>query len=305
MNKGSATGSRDGSVFGLDLKSGEIEIALKRLYGMTPIDFRGFHMHIGTGITNADAYMRAIKAITPAIKFANAIGLPVEIMDMGGGLASPTAREMTSFEMLRYAAFNSLPGYSPSDKGHQFKTYADALCRGITTAFRDLPLPELILEPGRCLVSQNQLLLLRVHDRKERGGTRKWLVTDGGIGTVTMPTYYEFHEVLLCNDVYRPKSEKITIAGPGCFAADIVYHKRNMPKVAPGEVIAIMDSGAYFTSWESSFGYPRPAIVGVRSGISHIMRSRETFEQMTERDNNISLPSPNRNNTITSKIHDL
>jgi len=251
---------------------------------MDRVRFRGFHFHIGTGIVNVGAYQKALLALVPVIQHANRKGLRIEIMDVGGGLASPTSREMTSFEMLRYFAFGVMPVHSLSQKNQQFEGYARSISQGITEVFNGLPLPELIFEPGRCIASPNQLLLLKVHQRKERQGTRTWLITDGGIGTVTMPTYYECHEVLVCNDVHRKISEVVTIAGPGCFAADAVYHNKHMPVVAPGEVLAIMDSGAYFTSWESSFGFPRPAIAGVKQGVHRLLRSRETFGQMVVRD---------------------
>jgi len=57
-----------------------------------------------------------------------------------------------------------------------------------------------------------------------------------------------------------------------------------MPEVNPGEVLAVMDSGAYFNALESSFGFPRPAVVTVRRGIHSLVRRRETHEEMTERD---------------------
>jgi diaminopimelate decarboxylase len=57
-----------------------------------------------------------------------------------------------------------------------------------------------------------------------------------------------------------------------------------MPAVRPGETLAIMDSGAYFTSQESQFGFPRPAIVSVDASSSRLVRRRETFADMTGRD---------------------
>jgi diaminopimelate decarboxylase len=53
-----------------------------------------------------------------------------------------------------------------------------------------------------------------------------------------------------------------------------------MPNIAAGEMIAILDSGAYFTSWESSFGFPRPAIVSVVDGRHCLLRDRESFDHM-------------------------
>ena len=95
-----------------------------------------------------------------------------------------------------------------------------------------------------------------------------------------MPTYYEHHEVVLCNDIRRKISEKVTITGPGCFSADVVYRNKAMPQIAAGEIIAILDSGAYFTSWESSFGFPRPAIVSAFNGRHSLLRARESFDHM-------------------------
>jgi diaminopimelate decarboxylase len=99
-----------------------------------------------------------------------------------------------------------------------------------------------------------------------------------------MPTFYERHEIILCNDISRKLSGKVTITGPGCFSADVVYRNISMPQISPGEIIAIMDSGAYFTSWESSFGFFRPAIVSVIDGRHRIIREREKFENMISLD---------------------
>lgn len=76
----------------------------------------------------------------------------------------------------------------------------------------------------------------------------------------------------------------MTIVGPVCFASDIVYRNIPMPEVRPGEVVAVMDSGAYFIAQESSFGFPRPAVVAVSGGRPRLVRRRETFEDLTARD---------------------
>ncbi|HMA52897.1 MAG TPA: diaminopimelate decarboxylase, partial [Acidobacteriota bacterium] len=129
-----------------------------------------------------------------------------------------------------------------------------------------------------------QLLLLTVSQVKTRAKVRKWLITDGGLGTVTLPTFYECHEVLLADDVRRPRTETVTIVGPVCFASDIVYRNIRMPEVRPGETIAVMDSGAYFIAQESGFGFPRPAVVSVGREGCRLVRRRETFADLTGRD---------------------
>jgi diaminopimelate decarboxylase len=187
-------------------------------------------------------------------------------------------------ELLFYQAFDILHTRRKPNIKTTFCNYAGSVTSGVMSLFKNRNLPELIFEPGRSITGPNQLLLITIHQVKDRKGIKKWLVTDAGIGTLTMPTYYEHHEVILCNNIWRKTSEKVTIAGPGCFSADVVYRNKPMPKADAGEVLAILDTGAYFTSWESTFGFPRPAIVSVMNGSHKLIRRRETFDNMISRD---------------------
>lgn len=284
MNQGSATASRKGSPFGLDLEGGELIPALQQIKAAKELNFHGYHIHIGTGIYHPSDYSRAIQKLKPLIDQTYELGLKVKTFDAGGGIASPTSREMTSWELLTYQAFEKLPPPPPVSSTFTFQEFAEAISRELHEVFAPYGLPELLLEPGRSITSTNQFLLLGIHQVKERKGVKKWIMTDGGLGTVSMPTYYEYHEVLLCNDLTRQRKEYVTISGPVCFASDVVYRNKWMPNVKEGEILAIMDSGAYFTSWESSFGFPRPAIIGICSGDSTLIRRRESFTEMIERD---------------------
>ena len=284
MNKGSATGSRKGCSLGFDLKSGEAVKILDELPGMDHIRFNGYHFHIGTGIRRPDDYRKALEHLKELVTETYNRGFEVKIMDTGGGFAVSGSWEMTTREMLLYQAMDRLPSTENKRDKPGFIDFAREVTKGISLIFPEGHWPELITEPGRCIASPGQVLLLGVHQVKERSGLKKWLTTDGGIGTVTMPTFYEYHEVFLCNDVSRPRTEYVNINGPGCFASDMVYRNKLMPDVKPGEVLAIMDSGAYFTSWESNFGFPRPAVIAVADGKHRLLRRRETFEDMMERD---------------------
>ena len=285
MTQGSATGSRKGCAFGLDLLGGEVDRALDRLQSKQRVRFKGFHFHIGTGIRYPKDYLRALQRIKSLIPCVKKRGFRIEIFDVGGGFAAKTTREMSSCEMILYQSLERLP--APAKIGNQvtFEAFAEAISTGLQALFSDEELPELIVEPGRSIVSSNQLLLLTVHRVKHRSGVKKWLITDGGLGTVSMPTYYEYHELFLCNNMDRPRTEKVTIIGPVCFAGDVVYKNKIMPEVFPGELLAVMDSGAYFTSWESTFGFPRPAILSVKDGRERLLRRRECFTDFISRDN--------------------
>ena len=284
MNKGSATGSRKGCSLGFDLKSGEAVKILDELPGIVHLQFNGFHFHIGTGIRCPDDYRKALERLKNLVFETNNRGFEVRIMDIGGGFATSRTREMTTLEMLLYQAIDRLPSMTKRPAKIGFSDFAKEVTKGIGMCFPRNKWPELIIEPGRCIASSAQVLLLGVHQVKERAGLRKWVTTDGGIGTVTMPTFYEYHEIFLCNEVHRPCTEYVNINGPGCFASDMVYRNKLMPEVKPGEILAIMDSGAYFTSWESNFGFPRPAVIAVADGKHRILRRRETFGDMMLRD---------------------
>jgi diaminopimelate decarboxylase len=284
MNNGSASGSRSGSQFGMDLKGGEVMKAIDKIKEMKYIMFKGFHLHIGSGIQDPDDYRKALNGLKTVINDAERSGFSVDVIDIGGGLGVPNSREMKTLELLMYQGFDFLHSAKQPNRKVSFAHFADSITKGIITLFQNKKIPELIFEPGRCITGPNQLLLIKIHQVKERKGIKKWLIADAGIGTVTMPTYYEHHEVILCNDIRRKASEKITVAGPGCFSADVVYRNKLMPKVIPGEMLAILDSGAYFTSWESSFGFPRPAIVSAIKGRHRLLRERESFEHMISLD---------------------
>ena len=283
MNKGSATGSRRNCAFGLDFKGGEVEIAFNCLRKFDRLNFRGFHFHIGTGIRHSKDYARALKCLKQLNEICQGQGVTVEIIDIGGGFASATTREFTSGELLLYQGADRLPLPPHPQNASNFEDFAHSIADTLKRIFPSQQLPLLICEPGRSIVSSNQFLLLTVHRIKERS-MRKWLITDGGLGTVTMPTYYEYHEIFLCNDLARPRKEKVTIIGPVCFAGDIIYKNKLMPEVHQGEIIAVMDSGAYFLALESSFGFPRPAIVAVDSQQHRLVRRRENFADMFQRD---------------------
>lgn len=284
MNSGSATGSRKGCAFGLDLKGGEVRAALGLARDMAGVRFRGFHFHIGTGIRDARAYSQVLGRLAPLLLETRAAGFKVDVIDVGGGFASWTTREMSSRELLIYQGFERLPAGAARAGCGSFDDFSGEISRALGRIFPVDELPELISEPGRSIVSPNQFLLLTVSQVKTRPKVRTWLITDGGLGTVTLPTFYECHEVLLADDVRRPRTERVTIVGPVCFASDIVYRNIRMPEVRAGEVIAIMDSGAYFLAQESSFGFPRPAVVAVKRDACRLVRRRETFADLTGRD---------------------
>lgn len=282
--RGTATASRRTSVFGLDLRGGELDRALDALQAAPALRLHGLHAHVGTGMRQSDAHARLVQRLAPAFRSLAVRGVALRVLDLGGGFASPTSREFTGWELLRIGALRPLPDVRLTPVALPPADAFGAVARTLRLAFPHGPAPEVIYEPGRSLVGPCQLLLLTVQRTKRRGRSGRFAVLDGGLGTVTLPTYYEWHEVLPCEGVERPATCRTTLVGPACFGGDVVYRGKRTPPLAPGEVLAVMDTGAYFLPLESSFGFPRSAVVSLEDGRATLARRRETHADMWSRD---------------------
>jgi diaminopimelate decarboxylase len=296
ISKSSATGSKTSS-FGLNEK--QIFEALSKISNSKKLIFKGIHFHIGTGIREPKAFSSVIKKLYPLFKKIQETGFEIKILDVGGGFASMTTRELSSLEMIASQSLGTYQLKFGNQKFYSFEDYLNEIKQAVCKFF-GARIPKIYFEPGRCLTSPAQLLLLTVHRIKERDG-KKWLITDGGLGTITMPTYYEYHEIFLCNEFNRNRTEKFTITGPCCFASDLVYKNKLLPKVNEGEVLALMDTGAYFNALESSFNFNKPAIILINANLCKVVRRRETFDDMVLRDkNNLNLLREEHYNEIHS-----
>ncbi len=286
MNRASATGSRTQSVFGLDLESGEVAIALLQVATLPNITLAGFHCHVGTGIQRAKDYRKPLTRLVRLMGEARQCGLDVSILDIGGGFGVSTSRELDTIEFLRYQALGHLPRPPEPNRFPPIESFATTIAQTIHSAClrEGLPLPRLLMEPGRAIVSAADVLLLRVGAVKTRSGVGTWVITDGAAGTVAFPLFYEYHEVFVCRAAAERRTMRYTIVGPVCFSADWVYRNKPMPPIVPGDVLAVCDAGAYFTVQESNFGFPRPPIVSVNDGEAKLLRRRETFDDMVARD---------------------
>jgi diaminopimelate decarboxylase len=286
MNIATATGSRRRSVFGLDLAGGEVDEAFAHLSRGGPLRYAGLHCHVGSGIYRPGDYGVPVERLVACAARARRYGLVTEVLDVGGGIGVATSREMTTREYLTYHAFGRLPALTDPGAFPPVEAFAAAIANAVTSGCErhELPLPRLLVEPGRAVVSSAGALLVSVCRLKRRSGVGTWAVTDGGAGTVAFPLFYELHAVLRCREPEAAAVQRYDLVGGACFSADWVYRGKRLPELRVGDVLAICDAGAYFTVQESSFGFPHPAIVSVRDGHARLLRRRETFDEMVGRD---------------------
>jgi diaminopimelate decarboxylase len=101
---------------------------------------------------------------------------------------------------------------------------------------------------------------------------------------VAFPTWYEYHELLPAARMHAPQAGRYNFYGPLCHPGDVLFVQKPFPRPEIGDVVAIMDSGAYFVPNQMNFSNPRAAAVMVSDGRAELIRSRETFEDVVRLD---------------------
>jgi diaminopimelate decarboxylase len=265
------TGQAD-TKFGFNVKSGDALEAVKRVVGTTSLLFTGLHCHIGSNLMDAAAYTEAIDVL---LDLASAIrdetGLSVEELNVGGGLG------------IRY---------KPDDR----PTSLDAFAEELTTALHDglaarhLPLPLLLLEPGRSIVGEAGTTLYTVGAIKdvllpEPPGARTYVAIDGGLSDNPRPQLYDaVYTALIANKAAAPAEVDVRVAGKHC-ETDTLIDSARVQRPEPGDVMAVLATGAYNYSMASNYNrLPRPAVVFVKDGDARLVVKRETLDDLLRQD---------------------
>ncbi|MBW2534350.1 MAG: hypothetical protein JRI55_22860 [Deltaproteobacteria bacterium] len=290
MNASSLTGSRKNQ-FGLDLRDGEARAALEQAVRSPHLRLRGFMAHIGSGIHDLGAFRDAVDRLLGMHVEALRLGAEPDLIDLGGGLGARRSREFTTLEMLAYLGLGRLPKPAAPEGSDLFDRYADAVSTALEQgcARQGCALPALVLEPGRALVSDAQVLLLQVGAVRGRKGVGEFALTDGGAMTSSMMFLSERHQVFLANRD-APDEGRTSVFGALPSPMDVVYRNLPCPRLQRGDLLAVMDAGAYFTSTSTNFGGPRPAVVLLDGARAKLVRRRETFEDLARVE--LDVPEP-------------
>ena len=222
----------------------------------------GVSVHIGSQIREAEPFGAAAERVLELVRQLRADGAPLRSVDLGGGLGIP---------------YNGEPGWSPQKA---VSAYADALRGALArSGERDL---ELLLEPGRFLVAHAGALLTRVVYTKQNG-SKRFVVTDAGMNDLIRPSLYGAHHGI--EPVAAPEkqaaAQTVDVVGPVCESGDFFARDRELPPVAQGDLLAILDAGAYGMSLASNYNTrPRAAEVLVEGRRARLIRKRETIADL-------------------------
>jgi diaminopimelate decarboxylase len=173
--------------------------------------------------------------------------------------------------------------YMPEEKEIDLELFSDRLVSLFKERSEEYSLgePEFRLEPGRYLVADTGILLTRVNMIKHTP-FRVFAGADAGFNTLIRPAMYgSYHHILVANKLDPATTEKYDVVGPLCESGDTLARGRLLPKLSEGDLLAILNAGAYGFSMASQYNSrPRPAEVLVKDGHCELIRERETLQDM-------------------------
>ncbi len=188
--------------------------------------------------------------------------MKLEFLDLGGGLGIPYHHDTD-------------PAPTPED-------YANAVMPVFLAGIKAAGItPELWIEPGRFLVADSTVLLTRVNSTKI--AHKRFANVDAGFNLLIRPAMYDsYHEVIVANRADAPLTAEYTVTGPICETGDILAPDRKLPELAAGDLIAVLDTGAYGYAMSSQYnGRPRCPEVLVHGKDVALMRRSETLADLT------------------------
>ena len=234
----------------------------KEAMQLANIEILGVDCHIGSQLTKISPFVDAIKKVINLIKKLNNIGIKISYIDIGGGLGVKYKDEQPP---------------SPED-------YANAILEEI----KDLDLT-LILEPGRVMVANAGILVSKVLYNK-KGDLKHFVIVDAAMNDLIRPSLYEAYQEIIPVINKETDTIKVDVVGPICESGDYLGQDRNLIKLEQGDYIAVKSAGAYGFTMSSNYNSrPKPAEVLVKDNNFHIIRKRETLNDIVNGETIINL----------------
>jgi len=217
------------------------------------IRVRGIDVHIGSQILDVEPFGKALSAILDLVHELKREEIPLEFLDLGGGLGISYAGEPT--------------------------ISAERFAEEVVPQVAETGL-KLVLEPGRFIVGEAGTLVTRVIYVKEGGGKR-FVITDAGMNDLLRPSHYSGWHAVEPVEVQGREPATVDIVGPICETGDFLALDRQLEVPRPGELLAIHTVGAYGFSMASQYNQrPRPAEILVDGDTATLVRRRETFDDL-------------------------
>lgn len=264
------------------------------------LNLRGIHLHVGSQNPSPEVYTLAFTEMFSALLHVyRETGICLGHINLGGGFP------------VNYLRDRSQAGEFPSEQGEMFEAdfepaeairKAWAVVRELADKENAVDLLEgitLLLEPGRSIIADAAICLTTVRNAKQRPtgnsevATDNWLLTDAGFNLLlSMETYKWYYHLISAEHADAPHRTPYKLAGPLCDGGDVYFdierhgrlpeHRLLPENVKPGEVLALLDCGAYSLAQASQYNARfLPAVVLTKAdGKTELIRRRDTFEDL-------------------------
>jgi len=260
------------SRFGFNIESGQAMDAVWRISASKHLKLSGLHSHIGTFILEPRAYESQVRIMCGFLReIEEKTNFNIEYIDIGGGFAS----------------FNSLQGiYLPPEQViPSIEQYAEAICDTLLEETHEHMAqgknrPLLIIESGRAIVDDAEILVTSVVGNKRLPDGRRAVVLDGGVN-ILFTAYWYNHDVHPTKPL-DGKPEETVLYGPLCMNIDVMRSSVMLPPLNVGDTLVFSSVGAYNnTQWQQFIEY-RPSIVMVHDkGKTSVIRKAENLQTIT------------------------
>lgn len=237
--------------FGIQIEQ-SIEV-YKKARALPNVDPVGVHCHIGSQLVEIAPFVDTLQRVVELIRTLRSMDIEIRYLDFGGGLGITYEEE------------------SPPHPNE----YAEALVKeaaGTGCVF--------ILEPGRVLVGNAGILVTRVQYIK-RSSSKTFIIVDAAMNDCIRPSLYGSYQAIWPVTKRSGEPFRADVVGPICESGDFLAKDRLVASVEPGDLIAVMSTGAYGFSMSSNYNSrPRVAEVLVHGDTYSVIRSRETYEDL-------------------------
>ena len=262
-----ATGKVD-SKFGAAIETGQAEALFQCARALPNVTLVGFHCHVGSQVFDEDVFERAGQIMLEFVALLrNRYGFATQQLDLGGGYG------------VRYCE---------SDKQVDIEQRIGEVASSLkaSAAALGIPLPTILMEPGRSIVADAGMTLYTVGTVKRIPGYKNYVSVDGGMtDNPRYALYGSAYTVYAADRMDEPAVLHCDVVGRCCESGDIIQPKVALPDVRRGDLLAVCTTGAYNYSMASNYNrMARPPVVMLTPERDTLAVRRETLEQLTEND---------------------
>ncbi|MFT6097701.1 MAG: diaminopimelate decarboxylase [Arenicella sp.] len=229
--------------------------AYKRATELANIEIHGIACHIGSQITKTSPFTDALKIVLDMVKRLADEGITIKQLDLGGGLGIDYHGETPP---------------SPSE-------YVQSMINGMKDHGINLPIA---IEPGRYIAGNSGVMLTQIEFLKHNK-SKNFVIVDAGMNDLLRPALYQaFHEIKPVEQSSTQTAKVFDVVGPVCESACVLGYDRELA-VEAGDLLAVMSAGAYgFVMANNYNSRNKPAEIMIDGTQAHLVRKRETFDQL-------------------------